>query len=308
MADTPENPKGPTSERRELASALASETVRVVVGTDPQNQRTYNLHVARLTAHSEYFSSLFSFNGEEVKNREIRLGEDFDDLLYAFDIFAEFIYTRLYPDSDDLEFGEPTGSPAAVIHATVFALCERLIARELQSSALNGLHFSLDPWQEYSDDSPTLPAASIILIVRTIYAGSHRPYKSLSETEVQSLTADEQYENPEWMKVEGKDFEASCRRCDDWEPLSTRFTCAGCHFKQRLSGTDPKDWYRSLESREFVSKYIAHHLSEYRKSVQFRELLREGGDFAEDLIMEAIDVPKSRMVVVEESPVYGRGY
>ncbi|RPA78433.1 hypothetical protein BJ508DRAFT_363831 [Ascobolus immersus RN42] len=154
------------SDRALFPMSLGLETIRVVVGSNLLTQRVYRLHTSILRQHSEYFERLFTFNGAEVAQKEIHLGEDFDGLGDAFDAFVEYIYTGKYEERliDD-HFLD--------IHAEVIVLATRLVVDKLQEMATNMLRKRIS---KPIDPSTGHSVAVINRLIRIIYEGTHRPY------------------------------------------------------------------------------------------------------------------------------------
>ncbi|RPA78438.1 hypothetical protein BJ508DRAFT_155711 [Ascobolus immersus RN42] len=297
-----------------FASNFHSDIIRVIVGreTDP-NQRKYNLHVDKLTSASEYFAGLIRFNGQEVATKTIRLKDDFDEFLHAFDAFVEFIYTKNYEDT----------YTTATLAANVVVLSQRLMAAELTEVAILKLGNALSIKQSQDD---------IVAVIRTIYSGTHRPYADLTPVDVTvvvqlPLRAAPQPTNPAPVQQQQSNMfgapqnyghpqnmfgsarpgsyypETQCLVCGArFQPESSSPSSTECLSCQKVKYAEEtgfhKRCYRNCKARKIVATCVAYFLAEYRQSPVFRELLREIGDFTEDLIMASINVPDSAMVVV----------
>lgn len=153
----------------------------------------------------------------------------------------------------------------------MFALAERLLADGLRETAFLKLKMRLSPQYKVSG---LVSGLCIIHIVRNLYEGSHRPYSDFTSNSAECVRSGCS------ALVESDEKFGNCDAC--WEDQPDGITGG----------------YRNSAVRKIVCRYVAKNLQWYRRDPRFRELVREYGEFAEDLVMEAISTSESELVIV----------
>ncbi|RPA78432.1 hypothetical protein BJ508DRAFT_416536 [Ascobolus immersus RN42] len=275
---------------RHFAKTFQSPMIQVIVGKPPSEnddkaknfipQRSYGLHIDKLEAASEYFKGLFSFNGKEMETKEIRLEDGFENSLDfdAFDAFVQFLYTGSF---DGPEAGDRTsndGDAHAVLAAYVWALADRLIANGLKAEALSKLRKRYD-----GHEAGRISTPNIAHIVQKLYGSSLRPY------------------SPQQINEDGSNSVLCCSSaCINHIASSVadkQGYCDGCWEAQNhIDGG-----YRNSTVRSITASYVGSRLSKYRDDPRFRELLRDYGEFSEDLVMSSLSsMSRSTMVSLHD--------
>ncbi|RPA80355.1 hypothetical protein BJ508DRAFT_307557 [Ascobolus immersus RN42] len=147
------------------ASAARSKTIAVsVIGRDGSPE-TYHLNSKKLTRVSEYFVGFMRF---PAKARSVTLREPYDHPV-AFEYFVQFLDLNDYIVSD-------THAPiAAYIHALVYKLADRLLAKDLKKLALSKINRALAgtlPGEKQPKEEPTV---SVVLhLLEFVYSDAYK--------------------------------------------------------------------------------------------------------------------------------------
>jgi len=239
----------------------------------------------KLKSASEYFAGLFRFSGKEVDTKEIRMEDDIEGLLHAFDAFIEFLYTGDYKNSE------------SVLDAEVVVLAERLVADGVKEVAITKLENSLSTSKCTQPPVPSerINDPRILKIIRTVYEGTHRPFAELKSSDfaaivrlpTKTMRVGHQSTSGLFSTPHLSTTEHICKKCGESyrrDPLSESEKCDRCR-KEEIAEQNGyhKMGYRNCKARSCVAKYVAFFLESYRWNPEFRELLKDIGEFAEDI-------------------------
>ncbi|RPA78454.1 hypothetical protein BJ508DRAFT_155817 [Ascobolus immersus RN42] len=271
-----------------LAPPLSSSTISLASLSHESAEQTYYLHSALLSQHSTYFTSLLSFTSNSQTSPNVTLSEPVDDPA-AFARFVEFLYCADYsiPETPvTVHHGHSIGGGstldlasvvgALTVHAKCYALGERLMAPGFKSLALAKLKAGLKALALFAPNTANSSMAhtwipAVVETIRIIYEGTHRPYSS-------------QQENYEWAeRVERKAEELGVVQMPPAKPYSygSRHKEKGNEIVRALiESNDP--------ARQVLANFCAVKVEVLKTREEFRYMLKEWGEFAEDLVLEVM--------------------
>lgn len=250
----------------------------VVVGPA---KKCYRLHKTLLAQRSPYFAALLSFAGKEgAKNRVVLEEEvDTDD---AFRMFVEFIYMDDYtPPSDKTD-------DIDLIHANVYVLAERFCMGDLKSLALGKAIAVL------SDQATALTATNPKTTCNWGCKQSEHPphglrctcnhYKSVDLSKVVEFARIIYRNTPDRHRsIEDipKPIKALDSRLHSNHKITEKVSSDSASKTATQTAPGPKDKMRTL-----IARFCASAVEKMRALPEFYELVREQGEFSEDLMSE----------------------